>query len=84
MVFDSGRIKYFSIIKDTELLTSDCYHESYEIAMWNRGYGDIQLTRLFPLTYEKKIAVYYNLGNIEISDAYITLNQEMLLQDYFY
>ncbi|MCU9809062.1 SMEK domain-containing protein [Paraclostridium sp. AKS46] len=83
MVFDSGRIKYFSIIKGTELLTSDCYHESYEIAMWNRGYGDIQLTAFIPLTYEKKISCLLQFRKHEISDAYITFNQEMLLQDYF-
>lgn len=83
MVFDSGRIKYFSIIKDTELLTSDCYHESYETAMWKRGYGDIHLTAFIPLTYEKKISCLLQFRKHDISAADITLNQDMLLQDYF-
>ncbi|WP_373598704.1 SMEK domain-containing protein [Paraclostridium bifermentans] len=83
MVFDSGRIKYFSIIKSTELLTSDCYHEAYETAMWKHGYGDIQLTAFIPLTYEKKISCLLQFRKHDISDAYITLNQDMLLKDYF-
>ncbi len=82
MVFDSGRIKYFSIIKGTELLTSDCYHESYETAMWKRGYGDIQLTAFIPLTYEKKISCLLQFRKHDISAVDITLNQDMLLQDY--
>lgn len=58
MVFDSGRIKYFSIVKNTELLTSDVYYESDETAVWKRGYGDIQLTAFIPLTYKKKSVAY--------------------------
>ncbi|CEO08442.1 SMEK domain-containing protein [Paraclostridium sordellii] len=83
MVFDSGRIKYFSIIKSTEQLTSDWYHEVYETAMWKHGYGDIQLTAFIPLTYEKKISCLLQFRKHDISAVDITLNQDMLLQDYF-
>lgn len=83
MVFDSGRIKYFSIIKNTELLTSDTYNESDETAMWKRGYGDIQITAFIPLTYKKKISCLLEFRKHDIAASYITLDQEILLQDYF-
>jgi hypothetical protein len=83
MVFDSGRIKYLSIVKITELLTSDAYYEFDETAKWVCGYGDIQLTAFIPLTYEKKISCLLEIRQHDISAAYITFDQEQLLQDYF-
>ncbi|ENK0556770.1 SMEK domain-containing protein [Clostridium sporogenes] len=83
MVFDSGRIKYFSIVKNTELLTSDVHYESDETAIWKHGYGDIQLTAFIPLTYEKKISCLLEFRQHDIAAAYITFDQERLLQDYF-
>lgn len=83
MVFDSGRTKYFSIVKNTELLTSNGYSESDETAIWKRGYGDIQLTAFIPLTYWKKISCLLEFRQHDIAAAYITLDQELLLQDYF-
>lgn len=83
MVFDSGRIKYYSIVKTTESLTSDDYNEFDEMSTWKRGYGDIQLTAFIPLTYEKKISCLLEIRQHDLAGAYITFDQEQLIQDYF-
>jgi hypothetical protein len=83
MVFDSGRVDYLSIVKNTESLTNDYCYDIYEEAMWKRGYGDIQLTAFIPLTYVREISCLLEIRKHDLAGAYITFNQEKLLKDYF-
>ena len=41
MVYDSGRLKYFSIVNETELLMRTSIYDLDETKSWTKGYGDI-------------------------------------------
>lgn len=83
MVYDSGRLKYFSIVKATEVLAESLKYESDETVLWKKGYGDIQLTAFIPLSYESKLSCRLEIRQHNLAGAYITFEQETLLQDYF-
>ena len=83
MVYDSGRLKYFSIVKETELLMRTAMYNSDEIKSWIKGYGDIHLSAFIPLSYKGKLSCMLQFRQHNVSGAYITFDQETLLEDYF-
>ncbi len=83
MVYDSGRLKYFSIVKETGFLMQNTTIDSDDTKLWIKGYGDIQLSAFIPLSYKGELSCMLQIRQHNISGAYITFNQEMLLSDYF-
>ena len=83
MVYDSGRLKYFSIIKETESLMQNVTIDLDDTKSWIKGYGDIQLSAFIPLSYKGELSCMLLIRQHNLSGAYITFNQEMLLSDYF-
>lgn len=83
MVFDSGRLKYRSIVNQTKQLTGDNAISYREQKCWKKGYGDIQLTAFIPLAYDEKMSCLLEFRKAELSDAYITIEEKELLADYF-
>lgn len=83
MVYDSGRLRYFSIVKATELLAENSKSESGETVLWKKGYGDIQLTAFIPLSYKSELSCRLEIRQHNLAGAYITFEQKTLLQDYF-
>lgn len=83
MVYDSGRLKYLSIVKETEFLMQNKAIGLDDTKSWIKGYGDIQLVAFIPLTYKGELSCMLQIRKHNISGAYITFNQEMLLSDYF-
>ena len=83
MVYDSGRLKYFSIVKETELLMKNTNIDLDDTKSWIKGYGDIQLSAYIPLSYKGELSCMLQIRQHNLSGAYITFNQEMLLSDYF-
>lgn len=83
MVYDSGRLKYFSIVNETELLMRTAIYDLDETKSWTKGYGDIHLSAFIPLSYEGELSCMLQIRQHNLSGAYITFNQEILLEDYF-
>ena len=83
MVYDSGRLKYFSIVKETESLMQNVTIDLDDTKSWIKGYGDIQLSAFIPLSYKGELSCMLQIRQHNLSGAYITFNQEMLLSDYF-
>lgn len=83
MVYDSGRLKYFSIVKKIELLMKTETYESNETRLWKKGYGDIHLSAYIPLACKGELSCMLQIRQHNLSGAYITFDQKMLLEDYF-
>lgn len=83
MAYDSGRLKYSSIVKETELLMRTETYDLDETRLWLKGYGDIHLSAYIPLSYEEELSCMLQIRQYNLAGAYITFNQEMLLEDYF-
>lgn len=83
MVNDSGRLQYFSIVKETESLTEEGRDKSDNIMLWEKGYGDIQLRAFIPLSYEEKLSCLMQIRQHNLAGAFITLGQDTLVNDYF-
>lgn len=83
MVYDSGRLKYFSIVKETELLMRTATYDLDETKSWIKGYGDIHLSAFIPLSYKGELSCMLQIRQHNLSGVYITFDQEMLLEDYF-
>lgn len=83
MVYDSGRLKYFSIVKETESLMQNATIDVDDTKSWIKGYGDIQLSAFIPLSYKGELSCMLQIRQHNLSGVYITFNQEMLLSDYF-
>ena len=83
MVYDSGRLKYFSIVKETESLMRTATYNLDETKSWIKGYGDIQLSAFIPLSYKGELSCMLQMRQHDLSGAFITFDQEMLLEDYF-
>lgn len=83
MVYDSGRLRYFSINRKTEMLLQTERDDFGDVRLWKKGYGDIQLTAYIPLSYEEEICCMMENRQHNISGVYSTFNQDKLLEDYF-
>ena len=83
MVYDSGRLRYFSINRKTEMLMRSESDDFGETRLWKKGYGDIQLTAYIPLSYEEELCCMMENRRHNISGVYPTFNQDKLLEDYF-
>lgn len=83
MVYDSGRLRYFSINRKTEMLMQSESDDFGDVRLWKKGYGDIQLTAYIPLSYEEEICCMMENRQHNISGVYPTFNQDKLLEDYF-
>ncbi|WP_418462610.1 SMEK domain-containing protein [Frisingicoccus sp.] len=83
MVYDSGRLRYFSINRKTEMLMQTESDDFGDVRLWKKGYGDIQLTAYIPLSYEEEICCMMESRQHNISGVYPTFNQDKLLEDYF-
>ena len=83
MVYDSGRLKYFSIVNETELLMRTATYDLDETKSWLKGYGDIHLSAFIPLSYNGELSCMLQIRQHNLSGVYITFDQEMLLEDYF-
>ena len=83
MVYDSGRLKYFSIVKETESLMKNVTIDLDDTKSWIKGYGDIQLSAFIPLSYKGELSCMLQIRQHNLSDTYITFDQETLLADYF-
>ena len=83
MVYDSGRLKYSSIVNETELLMRTENYNFEETKLWLKGYGDIHLSAVIPLSYNGELSCMLQMRHYSLSGVYITFNQEMLLEDYF-
>lgn len=83
MVYDSGRLKYFNIVKETELLMRTAAYNLDETKPWLKGYGDIHLSAFIPLSYKGELSCMLQMRQHDLSGVYITFDQEMLLEDYF-
>lgn len=83
MVYDSGRLRYVDIVKETERLMRTGWYGSDDLVSWVKGYGDIHLSAMIPLSYEKELCCMLQIRQHNISGAYITLGQDALLNDYF-
>lgn len=83
MVYDSGRLRYFSINRKTEMLLQTERDDFGDVRLWKKGYGDIQLTAYIPLSYEEEICCMMENRQHNISGVYPTFNQDKLLEDYF-
>lgn len=83
MVYDSGRLKYFSIVNETELLMRTATYDLDETKSWIKGYGDIHLSAFIPLSYKGELSCMLQIRQHNLSGVYIAFSQEMLLEDYF-
>ena len=83
MVYDSGRLRYFSIVKNTELLKQTTTDDFEDIRCWEKGYGDVHLSAFIPLSYEEELCCLLQIRQHNLSGVSITLNEEILLADYF-
>lgn len=83
MVYDSGRLKYFSIVNETELLMRTATYNLYETKFWLKGYGDIHLSAFIPLSYKGELSCMLEMRQHNLSGVYITFDQKILLEDYF-
>lgn len=83
MVYDSGRLKYSSIVKETELLLRTACYKSDDTRWWHKGYGDVHLSAFIPETYKGQISCMLQIRQYNISGAFITFCQDVLLSDYF-
>lgn len=83
MVFDSGRLAYKNVIKSTKELTSDILIESYDTALWKRGYGDIQLSAFLPMNYKQDVSCCIEIRKYDLAGMFLTLDQSKLMADYF-
>ena len=80
MVYDSGRLRYFSINRKTEMLLQTERDDFGDVRLWKKGYGDIQLTAYIPLSYEEEICCMMENRQHNISGVYSTFNQDKLLE----
>lgn len=83
MVYDSGRLKYFSVVKQSELLMRNAIYDLDDTESWIKGYGDIQLSAFIPLSYNKELSCMLQIRQHNLSGAYITFDQDTLFADYF-
>ena len=83
MIFDSGRLKYDSIIKEKNDLSRKSSCVAGDMKAWVSGYGDVQLWAYIPLTYNKQLSCMLQFRRHDISGEYITFDQKALLADYF-
>lgn len=83
MVYDSGRLRYDSVVKETEELMKNGLCSDGYIESWTKGYGDIGLHAIIPCSYQSELCCLLLIRQYNISGVYITLNQEELLRDYF-
>lgn len=83
MAYDSGRLKYVSVVRETEELMKNASYESVETKSWIKGYGDIQLSAFIPLSYETELSCMLQFRQNDVSGALITFDQDTLLNDYF-
>lgn len=83
MAYDSGRLKYSSIVNETESLMRTETYNSDETKLWLKGYGDVHLSAYIPLSYEEKLSCMLQIRQHNLSGVYITFNQDVLLEDYF-
>ena len=83
MAFDSGRLKYYDIVKESEILLHNEKKDLGEVLPWTNGVGDIQLSAYIPMNYEKKLKCMLQLRSYELSAMTIFLEQDVLLNRYF-
>lgn len=83
MVFDSGRLSYSSIVAETENLSTSERLTAGSPLVWKKGYGDIQITAFLPADYQQEISCLLEIRKSDVRGAYLTFDQETLVNDYF-
>ena len=83
MIYDSGRLKYSSIVKETKSLMKNVTDDFNETRSWIKGYGDIELHAFIPLTYKSKLNCMLQMRRYNLSGVYIEFDQDELINDYF-
>lgn len=83
MVFDSGRLRYFNVVKETELLSGSEQIGSDDWSVWEKGYGDTKIKAFIPQAYDQELSCLLLLRQHDLNGAYITFDQETLRRDYF-
>lgn len=82
MIYDTGRIYYKSIVKETENLNQNIFYTDDRTCLWNKGYGDIHLSAFIPTQYDKQLCCMLQIRKYSLLDCYITLEQKKLINDY--
>lgn len=82
MIFDSGRLKYDSIVEKTKSMSG---YETViaDIQGWYKGYGDVMLHAFIPRDYRQMISCALEFRQSDLEGITIAIEQEELLRDYF-
>ena len=84
MVYDSGRLRNFNIVKETkELMEDNTICNPGEEQWWIKGYGDVGITAIIPLSYNNELSCILQIRQHNLSGACITIHQDELIADYF-
>ena len=82
MVFDSGRLKYNSIVEKTKSMSGFDTVVS-NIQAWKKGTGDVTLYAYIPKNYRQTISCSLEFRQMDLEGLTIAIEQEELLEDYF-
>lgn len=82
MIYDSGRLQKYDVLKETELLSTRMTNDVLNVRVWKKGYGDIILSAFIPLTYEEKLSCKLQIRQHNLSGLDLTFDENVLLADY--
>jgi len=83
MIYDSGRLEYLDIVKETKQLAMNCQIDVKEYSFVKTGMGDICVRAFLPSSYDKEISCCVEIRKHDIRGAQITINQDDLINNYF-
>ena len=83
MLFDSGELECIFVEKTTEQFMRAQVSETYDIKSWAKGKGDVYMQAYLPTSYKKQMGCVVEFRKRDISGIMVTIDQEILLRDYF-
>ena len=83
MVFDSGRLEYFSVVDKTEKLTETIYDKDGDFLLWKKGVGDFGIVAYIPLSYKEQMGCFLQWRQNGMAAVHITLDEDQLIENYF-
>ena len=83
MIFDTGRLKYNSIVTTTSSLQKNDSFRFFEMYSWRKGFGDVQLSAFLPVNYEDRLGACLKFRKHDLAGIDMTFGPDVLLRDYF-
>lgn len=83
MLYDSGRLRYNNIVKETSLFKRFARYKLCNTEFWEKGYGDVYLSAFIPKDYKEKLCCMIQFRKYNVESMYIILDQEELIEEYF-